>query len=489
LLGASIQKFGKELARLLLIGVLTVAINNACFAISGGGPTPTSTPPSSSSNNTGLYVLGGLVVVIIGAIVVNTIFANPPQPTTPPSGSPPPGPAPDRILVDPPPPPPPPVTLSGPPLRRGFHQPPRGETRFVINEVILEIGSGVSPGALDAIAARLGLTRLEGVRIRLLGRTLYRLRIVSSTAVADMIRLLSRETPIVGAQPNYLYELSQEGNLNSNQYAPTRLNVPGAHRFATGHAVLVAVIDSPVDVRHPDLEGAVVANFNAAGDDSPPHLHGTGMAGAIAARHNMLSIAPRVRLLTVHAFSTKTPTVEGTTFNILKGLDWAADQGARIVNMSFAGPADPRLQEALQKAVNKGMVLIAAAGNAGPSSPPLYPAADPNVIAVAATDINDRLFARSVRGNHIAVAAPGVEILVPAPDGSYQFSTGTSVAAAEVSGVAALLIERNPKLTAKDIRAILMRTARDLGPKGKDRETGAGLVDALQAVTAVAGAR
>jgi subtilisin family serine protease len=88
-------------------------------------------------------------------------------------------------------------------------------------------------------------------------------------------------------------------------------------------------------------------------------------------------------------------------------------------------------------------VLIAAAGNAGTKSPPLYPGADPNVIAVTATDVDDKLFPGANRGRYIAVAAPGVDILVPAPDNSYQLTTGTSVASAEVSGVAALLLERN----------------------------------------------
>ena len=88
--------------------------------------------------------------------------------------------------------------------------------------------------------------------------------------------------------------------------------------------------------------------------------------------------------------------------------------------------------------------MIAAAGNAGPKSPPLYPAANPNVIAVSATDAHDRLFAASNRGGHIALAAPGVDIFLPAPDGKYQMTSGTSFSAAYVSGLAALMMERNP---------------------------------------------
>ena len=89
--------------------------------------------------------------------------------------------------------------------------------------------------------------------------------------------------------------------------------------------------------------------------------------------------------------SSGAATAESTTYSILKGLDYAASKGVRVINMSFAGPRDPSLERALKTAADKGIVLVAAAGNAGPNSPPLYPAADPNVIAVSATDVDDRL--------------------------------------------------------------------------------------------------
>jgi subtilisin family serine protease len=150
--------------------------------------------------------------------------------------------------------------------------------------------------------------------------------------------------------------------------------------------------------------------------------------------------------------------------------------------MSFAGPKDPSLQRVLKLAYDKGIVLIAAAGNAGPKSPPLYPGADPNVIAVTATDVDDKLFPGANRGKYISVAAPGVDILVPAPEGDYQITTGTSVAAAEVSGIVALLLERNPKLTPADIRRILTTSAKRLGPGERDDSFGSGLIDPLQAL-------
>src|SRR5262249_26879710 len=163
--------------------------------------------------------------------------------------------------------------------------------------------------------------------------------------------------------------------------------------------------------------------------------------------------------------------------NILKGINWSVQEGARIINMSFAGPRDPSLARALKAAYDKGIVLIAAAGNAGPKSPPLFPGADPYVIAVTATDVDDKLFTGANRGKYISVAAPGVDILVPAPEGEYQITTGTSVAAAEVSGIVALLLERNPKLTPADIRRILTASAKRLAPGERDDNFGSGLID------------
>src|SRR4029450_10452276 len=147
------------------------------------------------------------------------------------------------------------------------------------------------------------------------------------------------------------------------------------------------------------------------------------MAGAIASHRRLLGTAPGARLLAVHAFSTAAAAGESTTFNILKGIDWSVREGARIINMSFAGPKDPSLSRSLKLAYDKGIVLIAAAGNAGPKSPPLYPGADPSGIAVPRTDADDKIFVGANRGSYVSVAAPGVDILVPAPENGYQLTT------------------------------------------------------------------
>jgi len=247
--------------------------------------------------------------------------------------------------------------------------------------------------------------------------------------------------------------------------------------------VLVAVIDSKVDINHPDLAGAIAEEYDAVGRPEQAHSHGTGMTGAIVSHRKLLGIAPSARILAVHAFSTSArQSPEATTRQIIAGIEWAINKGARIINMSFAGPYDPMIQLAMRNAAAKGVILIAASGNMGAKSPPLYPAADPNVIAVTATDESDSLFAQAVRGPHLAVAAPGVDVMVPAPEDTYQLTTGTSVAAAHVSGVAALLVERHPSIDARTVLEVLTSTARNLNPKGRDDQYGWGLIDPAAAL-------
>src|SRR5262249_42561241 len=142
------------------------------------------------------------------------------------------------------------------------------------------------------------------------------------------------------------------------------------------------------------------------------------------------------------------------------------------------------IERGIAATAERGVVLVAAAGNAGPKSPPLFPAANPNVIAVSGTDAQDRLFTASNRGVHIALAAPGTDIFLPAPDQKYQMTSGTSFSAAYVSGIAALLLERNPALKPNDVRVILTSTARDLGAPGKDDLFGYGEADAFAATSA-----
>jgi hypothetical protein len=371
------------------------------------------------------------------------------------------------------------------PGERGFTGvPPAGERRFVPNEMVFQLGDNVSQQRLDAVARRLGLSTVSSQSFGLTGSTLVNFRIADGRRIDDVVRALEAED-IGIAQPNYVFTLQQDNRSSARvppgdpkQYVVSRLRLGEVHRVATGSNVVVAVIDSQIDAEHPDLDGAVVERFDAVGRRSEPHAHGTGMAGAIAARRALTGIAPGAKILGVHAFSPDSKEApQATTRQILAGIEWAIRKGARVINMSFAGPYDPILQLAIKRAHEKGVVLIAAAGNLGSKSPPLYPAADPHVIAVSATDQSDRLFVHANQGPHVAVSAPGVDIIEPAPNAGYQVTTGTSVAAAHVSGVAALLIERDPSLDPAAIHELLTATAQDAGSKGRDDRFGWGLVD------------
>ncbi len=374
--------------------------------------------------------------------------------------------------------------------RRGKSDAPSAnERRLVPDEVIIEVANSVSPQQIDALQRRYRLTRTESLTLQLSGTTLFRWRIPDRRSVASVVRALEADRVVTSAQPNYLFtlqgdEVKAEGE--AAQYELAKLHLPQAHTLAKGDNVLVAVIDSGIDATHPELTGAIVQSYDTLSSPMTPHKHGTAIAGLIAAHGKLMGAAPAAHILAIRAFDGTGASAEGTTFNILKGLDWAATNGARVINMSFAGPPDPALHRSLEAAHMKGIVLVAAAGNAGPKSPPLYPAADPIVIAVTATDADDRLFPQSNRGRYIAVAAPGAQILVAIPDGGYEVSSGTSYSAAEVSGIVALMLERKNDLKPDKVRGILLATAKDLGPKGRDVMFGAGLADAYGALMAEA---
>jgi subtilisin family serine protease len=360
------------------------------------------------------------------------------------------------------------------------------------NEIVVEIDGAQTDAQADELARRHGLTRLQSQNFPLVGATIGLFRITDRRPVETVSREFATEPSVRSVQPNFRYLLQDQKAVPAEgdpaQYALAKLRLPEAHTLAHGANVAVAVIDSAIDVRHPELAGAIADIFDALGSKEGPHVHGTGVAGAIVAHARLMGSAPAARILAIRAFATAANGAESTTFVVLKGLDYAAAHGARIVNMSFAGPKDPLIERGIAATAAKGILMVAASGNAGPKSPPLYPAANANVIAVSATDAQDKLFAASNRGAYIAVAAPGVDIFLPAPDEKYQMTSGTSFSAAYVSGLAALMLERNPALKPDEVRAILMKTARDLGTPGRDDLFGAGEADAFAAVAAVASA-
>ncbi len=377
-------------------------------------------------------------------------------------------------VAPPPRPPRTPLPLALPARAR----PPGGEIRYLEGEVLVETLDGTPPDAIAATARRHRLVEVEATRIDLLGATVRLWRIPDARKAAAVIAELATEGALARIQPHYLFRTADASPPPPAipQYALAKMKVAAAPAQAGGAFVRVAVIDTAVDETHPDLKGAVEARFDGLSAKIVSRDHGTAMAGGIAADGRLRGVDPRAKLLSARAFDSDGASgALGSTLSILKCLDWAVAARARIVNMSFAGPDDPVLRDALAAAARRGVVLVSAAGNLGPKAAPQFPGADAHVIAATATDSQDRRFVGANVGAYIAVSAPGVDVMLPAPGGGYALETGTSVSSALVAGVIALMMEGKPDLTPDDVRARLVASAHPLGARV---EFGAGLVDA-----------
>jgi len=347
--------------------------------------------------------------------------------------------------------------------------------------VQLEIGAGTELVEEIALAHNLEVAG----QLSLFGVQIVRYRLLAGQSVDGAIEALFFYPGVDAAQPNYIYGLTGTTSTTSIQYAPSKIRVDQAHEIAKGRDVLVAVIDSGIDAEHPELKASVAENFDAIEfDPANEKRHGTAMAAVIAANSQLLGIAPSVKLISARAFGMPKGggKATATTFAILKSMQWSFERGARIFNLSFAGPPDPALMKGLDALAARDVVMVAAAGNAGPNTPPAYPGAHPGVIAVTATDKSDVLFAMANNGKYVALAAPGVDVMTATPGNRYELMSGTSVAAAHVTGVVALMMEKDPGLNPATVRQKLADSAIDLGPEGPDADYGAGLVDALGAL-------
>jgi len=369
------------------------------------------------------------------------------------------------------------------------------------------------PQALGRVLAHTyRLDRISSAPVPLLGARAELMRVREERSLDAVLAALQGDTRVRSAQPNQRYlqtggassrylqsaEAQRPSSEQSNrrrpdppipQYGPRKLRLPEAHQLARGRNVVIAVIDSAVDTGHPDLQDAVSRSFNAAGrPDGMPDYHGTAVAGIIRSHGLVEGAAPESKILAVRAFRAggERAFPETTTHILITAVDWAVRNGARVLNMSFIGSHDPALQQVLHAANQKGVVVVAAAGNGGPGAPPVYPGAYRGVIAVTAVDEADRRYEHANRGSYVAVAAPGVDILAPVERGGYAYVSGTSFAAAYVSGIAALLLERDPNLDPKSVADLLATAAEDLGPVGRDDDFGAGRVDAYASLKLLA---
>lgn len=273
------------------------------------------------------------------------------------------------------------------------------------------------------------------------------------------------------------------------QWYLSKIGAPTAWDTTTGsNTIRVAVVDSGVLASHPDLAGKVLPGYDFVNNDTDPsddNGHGTAVAGLIAAATNnqlgMAGIGWSTPVVPVKALDA---AGSGSYSGIANSIIWAADQGVRVINLSLGGTTSSRtLQDAVNYAWNRGIVVIAAAGNNG-NSTAFYPAACANVVAVSATNQTDVRPSWSNFGSYVDLSAPGAGILTLQGAGSYANWDGTSFSSPIVAGVTALMISANPALSNSSTVSHLLENCDDIGAAGYDIYYGNGRLNAARAVQA-----
>jgi thermitase len=311
------------------------------------------------------------------------------------------------------------------------------------------------------------------------------------------------------AELDYLVDakLVPNDTLYPQQWYSPVINEPAGWDITTGSSsVVVAIVDTGL-VAHPEVAANIVPGYNVYSNSTltnvDPCAHGTAVAsiaGGIGNNANGIAgVAWHVSLMPVVISDDSSTTVcNSTSMSYLaKGVTYAADHGARVINVSWGGTGDDAtMQSAVNYAWGKGAVVFAAAGNNG-ATPVLYPAGEQNVVAVAATGAastspsGDTHASYSNYGSGVDVAAPGSSIWAPyaaVTNGSYSTWTGTSMATPMASGLAALMLSVNPKLTNAQIVDLMEKNSDDLGTAGWDQYYGWGRIDVAKTLRAAGGA-
>ncbi|NPV91558.1 MAG: S8 family serine peptidase, partial [Firmicutes bacterium] len=291
-------------------------------------------------------------------------------------------------------------------------------------------------------------------------------------------------------EPNTPYKAFLTPNdtfYNSYQWNLKKILMPQAWDIRTdSSSVTVAVLDSGIEIGHPDLQGMYTSGYNFVSDNtnvSDIYGHGTFVSGIIGAIGNnnagIAGLSWNARIMPV-----KVMFYDGTVYpsDAAEGIYYAVDHGAKVINMSFGGSGSSQtIQNAVDYALTRGVLLVAAVGN-DYNSTVNYPAACSGVVGVGATDSDDNRCSFSNYNSYVDLTAPGYDI-PSTVENSYYLGEGTSASAPHVAGLAALVWSGNPTLSASGITDILQNTAVDLGSSGRDNYFGYGRINAYAALS------
>jgi len=318
---------------------------------------------------------------------------------------------------------------------------------------------------------------------------------VPAHAAEKVLRALQRNKSVEYAEPDFVAHAIATTNdpyfTQGYQWYLPKIEAPAAWDTTTGSSnVVVAVLDTGVLASHPDIKGKVLAGYNFVSNNTnttDDNGHGTAVAGFTAASTNngvgMAAVSWATPVLPVKVLGADG---SGTYSGIANGITWATDKGARIINLSLGGTSSSKtLQDAVNYAWNRNVILVAAAGNNG-NDTPVYPAACKNVVAVSATNSSDGRPSWSNYGSYVDVSAPGVSVLTLYGADGYAYWNGTSFSSPVTAGVVALMASANPSLSNAGIVDALLKNSDDIGAAGYDVYFGHGRVNARRAVAAVA---
>lgn len=310
---------------------------------------------------------------------------------------------------------------------------------------------------------------------------------------AALVAVGATGAPAIAATPaQAATNIQRRDTVREDQWQLSELRATHAWRYSTGASVTVAVVDSGVDASHPDLAGQVLPGIDlvAGGGDgrTDPVGHGTTVAGLIAGRNDdrdgVMGLAPHAKILPVRVLDADNRYDDALI--VAKGVRWAVDNGAKVINLSLGGSGNsPALAAAIDYAFARDVVVIACTGNVAPDAPTevWYPAREPGVIAVTGLERDtEGLWSGSITGSATVLAAPANDLIGARPGGTWKVQ-GTSFAAPLVSATAALVRAKWPEMTAGTVVNRLIKTADDLGAVGRDDRFGYGLVDPVAALT------